>query len=330
VIEVLTTGLPNTIQDLGRPGYLNIGIGRSGAMDRVALEVGNILLGNCAECAGIEVALFPFKLRFLSNVAFSITGAGSVATLDDEPLPPYWTRVARSGQTLHLAPSTGGARAYITFAGGVDVPSVLSSRSTDLKGRFGGLDGRGLKRGDRLSLGSACTEEVVAVPTAGFGAASPLLQNFLETTDSNVTIVRVLPGAERNEFTDEVHSSFFTSAWLVTKDANRTGYRLNGPSLPLKRPIELFSHGIVPGTIQVPPSGQPIIQLADANTCGGYPKIANVIEADLWRLAQTRVGGRIRFQEVGRDAAIAAQREQAAQLRDLRQISNLVAGRAGA
>jgi allophanate hydrolase subunit 2 len=139
-----------------------------------------------------------------------------------------------------------------------------------------------------------------------------------------VTRVRTLPGAEQNEFTDEARDLFFAREWVVTKDANRTGYRLQGPTLTLKRPLELFSHGIVPGTVQVPSSGQPIIQLADANTCGGYPKIATVIEADLWRLAQTRVGGRIRFAESSREAAIDALRDQATQMQDLRKTAQLV------
>jgi biotin-dependent carboxylase-like uncharacterized protein len=322
VIEILTTGLPNTIQDLGRPGYLNLGVGRSGAMDRAALEIANQLLGNPDGSAAIEVAMFPFRLRFLSDSAFAVTGGGCVASLDDDPLPPYWARTARTGQILQLAPSTEGARAYIAFAGGIDVPIVLTSRSTDMKGRFGGLEGRGLRRGDRLPIGPLDATKA-GITATGFGAIPNLL---LETTGqvSNATRVRTLPGAEQNEFTDEARHLFFGNEWIVTKDANRTGYRLQGPTLSLKRPIELFSHGIVPGTVQVPSSGQPIIQLADANTCGGYPKIATVIEADLWRLAQTRMGGLIRFIETSRDDAIDALRGQAAQMQDLRRTAQLV------
>jgi biotin-dependent carboxylase-like uncharacterized protein len=326
LIEILTTGIPNSVQDLGRPGFLNLGISRSGAMDRIALEIANHLLGNQRDCAAIEVVLFPFKLRFLSDVVFAVSGGGCAASLDKDPLPPYWARVARAGQILHLAPSAQGARAYVAFAGGVDVPIVLSSRSTDMKGRFGGFEGRGLKRGDRLPVGPARMAEA-DISATGFGAAPRLLlENFTETQASNVTRVRTLPGAEQNEFTDEARDQFFTSEWVVTKDANRTGYRLQGSTLTLKRPLELFSHGIVPGTVQVPSSGQPIIQLADANTCGGYPKIATVIEADLWRLAQTRGGGRIRFAETSREAAIDALRDQAAQMQDLCKTARLVRG----
>jgi biotin-dependent carboxylase-like uncharacterized protein len=293
-------------------------------MDRTALEIANLLLGNAADFAAIEVALFPFKLRFLSDATFAVSGGGCIASLDNDPLPPYWARRARSGQILQLAPSTEGARAYIAFAGGVDVPVVLSSRATDLKGRFGGFEGRGLRRGDRILIGPSKSTNA-GVSEIGFGAIPKLLlENIGKKHDTNITRVRTIPGAEQNDFVAEAHNLFFDTDWIVTKDANRTGYRLQGPTLVLKRPMELFSHGIVPGTVQVPSSGQPIIQLADANTCGGYPKIATVIEADLWRLAQTRVGSRIRFVETSREAAIDALRDQATQMQDLRRIAQLV------
>jgi biotin-dependent carboxylase-like uncharacterized protein len=293
-------------------------------MDRTALEIANQLLGNPADFAAIEVALFPFKLRFLSDIAFAVSGGGCVASLDNEALPPYWARTARAGQVLQLAPSTEGARAYVAFAGGIDLPLVLSSRATDLKGRFGGFEGRGLRRGDRIPIGPAKSTNA-GVTATGFGAIPKLLlDDAYEKHDPNVTRVRILPGAEQNGFVPQAHDMFFGTDWIVTKDANRTGYRLQGPTLELKQPMELFSHGIVPGTVQVPSSGQPIIQLADANTCGGYPKIATVIEADLWRLAQTRVGGRIRFMETTRETAIGALRDQAMQMQDLRKTAQLV------
>jgi biotin-dependent carboxylase-like uncharacterized protein len=326
VIEIMTSGTPNSVQDLGRPGYLGMGVGRSGAMDRVALEVGNALVGNPATSAAIEIALFPFKLRFLTDVRFSVTGGGCSASIDDDPLPPCWTQVAKQQQILHLAPSVEGARAYVAFAGGIDVPIVLGSRSTDVKGSFGGLDGRGLQRGDRLNIHPSAVSGRSG-EGAGFGAIPTLLTELANQAERSITTVRVLRAAEQSAFTAEARELFASTEWIVTKDANRTGYRLHGPALMLKRPLELFSHGIVPGTIQVPPSGHPIIQLADANTCGGYPKIATVIEADLWRLAQTRVGGRIRFVEVDRDAAIALLRGHAAQIEDLRRAAELIAGR---
>jgi biotin-dependent carboxylase-like uncharacterized protein len=293
-------------------------------MDRTALEIANQLLGNPADFAAIEVALFPFKLRFLSDIAFAVSGGGCVASLDNDPLPPYWARTARAGQVLQLTPSTDGARAYVAFAGGIDLPLVLSSRATDLKGRFGGFEGRGLRRGDRIPIGPAKSTSA-GVTATGFGAIPKLLlDDASEEHNLNVTRVRTLPGAEQNGFVMQARDLFFGTDWIVTKDANRTGYRLQGPILELKQPMELFSHGIVPGTVQVPSSGQPIIQLADANTCGGYPKIATVIEADLSRLAQTRVGGRIRFMETTRKAAIGALRDQAMQMQDLRKIAQLV------
>ncbi len=318
MIEVLTTGAPNTVQDAGRPGHMASGIGRGGAMDRLALAAGNALLGNPAEAAGIEVALFPFRLRFMRDTRFALTGADCGATLEERPLPPFWTRLAKAGAVLTLGPARRGARAYVAVAGGIAVPPVLGSRSTDLKGGFGGLEGRGFRRGDRLPLGEASGSS-----DAQFGAVLP----GRTAGPGEVIAVRVMAAAEHEAFDPDSRASFTGSDWEVGGEANRLGYRLSGPGLRLARPLELFSHGILPGVVQVPSNGQPIIQLADANTCGGYPKIAAVIEADLWRVAQAPVGARLRFVPVDAEAAAVALEEQAAWLAALRASSaRLLAG----
>ncbi len=311
MIEILSTGAPNTVQDRGRPGYLASGVSRGGAMDRLALDLGNALLGNDADAAGLEIALFPFRLRFGHDTRFALTGADCRATLDGRPLPPVWTRQASAGQVLALGPPQRGARAYVTVAGGIAVPRVLGSRSTDLKGGFGGLDGRGFKRGDRLDVDTAAGSGPDSV---GFGAALPA-----EAGDERDAVpVRVIPAAEYDAFDPTSRAAFTDGAWEVSREANRLGYRLTGPALAREQPRELLSHGIVPGVIQVPANGQPIIQLADANTCGGYPKIAAVIDADLWRIAQAPIGSHLRFVLTDTEAAVDVLRRQAAWLAAVR------------
>lgn len=310
MIEILSTGVLNSVQDLGRKGYLNIGVGHSGAMDCPALTVANLLVGNDVNAAGLEVVLFPFKLKFIEDCRFAMTGANAKAYLDESELPPNWAVQGKSGQTLTLSAPAHGARIYLAFAGGIDVPLIMNSRSTDLKTGFGGGQGRGMLRGDRLSMGPTAAKSL----RDGIGAA---IARDLPTKGSDVCI-RVLPSAEFDLFDEVARSDFFSQPWTLTQEANRMGMRFSGPSLKLIRPLELFSHGILPGTVQVPPSGQPIVQMADANTCGGYPKIANVISADLWRLAQTPIGATVRFFEVDYACSHQAQEQQNAYLSALR------------
>lgn len=320
MIEILSTGAANSVQDAGRFGYLDAGVGRSGAMDPLALEIGNILVGNDADAAGIEITIFPFRLTFHAATVFAVTGADCPVQLNDRLLPPFWAMQAQPGDVLHLGLPRSGARTYLAFSSGVDVPLVLGSRATDLKSGWGGFEGRGLKRGDRLALHRDSDRTLADLP-AGFGMDPGALRGTWGPGD---IAIRVLPSAEHAAFTDAARAGFFSDGWTLSNDANRQGYRLEGPHLALTARLELFSHGIMPGTVQVPPSGQPIIQLAEANTCGGYPKIANVIEADLWRLAQVPVGARIRFIETTREIAIEALRRQRLLLAELAQTTALV------
>ena len=310
MIEILSSGKSNTVQDLGRLGYLNVGIGRSGAMDPEALTIANHMIGNPSGFAGLEISIFPFRLRFLRDTAFAVTGAFGPMTLNDQILPGWWTAFARKGDVLTLKLPEVGARSYIAFAGGIDTIPILNSRSTELKSGFGGLEGRGLRRGDMLPLGSE-PAQISAPPGAGFGMdASTFRPELFGPERSDVMTLRVIPAAEHDAFTGESIADFSDTVWTVSPEANRQGYRLDGAKLNLLKPLELFSHGIMPGTVQVPPSGQPVIQLADANTCGGYPKIACVISADLWKLGQSRVGQKLKFRTVNTEQAVEAIRFQ--------------------
>lgn len=308
MIEILTNGPANAVQDPGRFGLLHLGISRAGAMDRLAFDTANALLGNAAGAAAIEVAMFPFRLRIEAATRLAITGADCGATLDDRPLPPTWTIAAPAGAELKLDAPRAGSRAYVAFAGGIDVAPVLGSRSTDLKTGFGGFNGRGLKKGDRLALGDA---PALPLPEAGRGAVPDADMAAFWLQGASRAAVRVLPAAEWAEFTRGARRDFTRADWQVTHEANRLGYRLEGPELRMTERRELLSHGLLPGTVQVPASGQPIVQLADANTCGGYPKIGVVIGADLWKIAQIGPGASLRFTETTREEALAARRARA-------------------
>jgi biotin-dependent carboxylase-like uncharacterized protein len=308
MIEVLTPGGLSSIQDAGRRGYLAMGVGQSGAMDDLALAMGNAMLGNPADAAGIEVALCPFAVRFTARGLVAVTGAAGAAALDGCPLPPCWAFPVHPGQILELGPRIDGMWAYLTVAGGIDVPPVLGGRATDLKSRLGGLDGRGLRAGDCLAAGGQA-----GAVRHGFGAVPPVA----------APAVRVMPAAEYDQFTPDSIEAFWTTPWTVAPDSNRIGYRLTGAVLRRAAPVELFSHGIVPGVVQVPPAGQPVIQTVEGNTAGGYPKIGVVIVADRWMVAQRPVGSALRFVRCDRAEAVAALRQRQAYLQDLARVSAL-------
>lgn len=329
MIEILSAAPLASVQDLGRDGYLRYGVGTSGAMDHVALAAGNILLGNPDNSAAVEIPVFPFEVRFLEDITFAVTGADSRADLDGRPLPPWWALQARKGQILRLNSTERGARCYLALAGGINVPVVLGSRSTQLRGEFGGYHGRNLRQGDVLRA-IRCTENenfFGRFPAAGFGVEPPEFALPLGSLESIArgtrTFVRVLPAAEYGCYEDASKESFWGKDWTITPQSDRYGYRLEGEALVPKRPLEQRSHGIVPGVIQVPPSGQPIIQLRDAQPSGGYPKIGTVIEADLWRLAQAELCTPLRFVQTSYDEALEALDKVRAYLNKVRRLAEL-------
>ena len=325
MIEILSASALATVQDLGRPGALRWGVGTSGAMDPLALAAGNLLLGNDEGAAAIEVPVFPFQVRFTADCAFAVTGADCAARLDDEPLLPWWTHEAKAGQVLQLGlPRQDGAwrasRAYLCLAGGIDVPQVLGSRSTQLRGAFGGLAGRALRRGDTLRAGAPGA----GLRITGFGLVPPALALPLQA--DGFPAMRVLPAAEYDRYTEASKAAFWSEPWKITAQSDRYGYRLAGTALEPIAAIEMRSHGIVPGVIQVPPGGQPIVQMCDAQPSGGYPKIGTVIEADRWRLGQAPIGSRIRFVQTSWDEAIAALDQTQRWLDEARRLVELYRG----
>ncbi|NHN89245.1 5-oxoprolinase/urea amidolyase family protein [Acetobacter conturbans] len=316
MITILETSPLNTVQDLGRPGYRNLGVGSSGVMDSLALQVGNILLDNDADAAGIELQTYPFALKFDEPLSFAVTGIDAAIELDGRMLLPWSVATAEAGQVLRIGQPRQGARGYICFSGGVDVPVILGSRSTQLRGGFGGLAGRFLEEGDilRARLGEMLTTGYAALPP------SVALRFDAVEEKAGVISLRAIPATDYMLFTDTARERFWSCEWRITPQSNRVGYRLTGEKLELHQPVELRSYGIVPGIIQVPPAGEPIVQMADANTAGGYPRIATVIESDLWRLAQARIGSRIRFQKCSHEQGVAAMQPVEAYLESLRQM----------
>ncbi|KQV60575.1 hypothetical protein ASC95_03775 [Pelomonas sp. Root1217] len=303
MIELLRAGPLTTVQDLGREAWRDRGISRCGALDDIALACGNLLVGNAVDAAGLEFTLGPATLRFDADCCIAVTGTDADASLDGRPLRPWWRQRVQAGQTLKLAAPRERMRSYLSISGGIALPAALGSRSTDLKAGFGGLDGRALRDGDVLPL---AVPERLPAPRIGIHAP-----------DWDAT-VRVLPGPEYEEFSTAAREAFWVADWKLTPQSNRMGYRFAGPELRRERDTELASHGVLPGVIQVPPSGQPIVLLADAQTTGGYPKIGVVIRADLWKLGQLRLGATLRFTPCTTDEAIAALRDRQATLARLR------------
>ena len=233
MIEILSQSALATVQDAGRTGALRWGVGTAGAMDRMALACGNLLLGNPEGAAAIEVQVFPFEVRFSAEVVFAVTGADCGATLDGVPLLPWSAAAAADGAVLRLglpeAARWRGSRAYLCVGGGIDVPVVLGSRATQLRGAIGGLDGRALRQGDRVPTGSAPSD----VPDLGLGLVPPALALPLER--DGMPAVRVLPAAEYEGFTAASREAFWGEPWKVTPQSDRYGFRLAGPSLvPVK------------------------------------------------------------------------------------------------
>ncbi|MBF6989134.1 MULTISPECIES: biotin-dependent carboxyltransferase family protein [unclassified Cupriavidus] len=316
MIEVLSTAALTTVQDLGRYGQRRYGVGTAGAMDRLALTLGNEMLGNDPNAAGLEITLTPFKIRFLRETSFAVAGADFDASLDGTQLLPWWATTAKEGQELMLKRPVHGARAYLCIAGGIDVPPVLGSRSTQMRGAIGGYEGRQLRRGDVLTVNDC------PLRRGNFGIIPPEHRLAPGSASGSVT-VRAIPAGEYEKFTEASCKQLWTTPWQITPQSNRTGYRLQGQKLELTQPLEMRSHGIIPGVVQVPPSGQPVVQLADANVSGGYPKIATVISADLWRLAQARIGEHISFVQVDVEEALSASRAIDEYIKEVRRATAL-------
>lgn len=280
---VRRAGMQTSVQDLGRVGSREEGVPLSGAMDRCALRIANLLVGNDENAPALEFTLNGPDVEFSQEALVAVGGAefGDI---------PCWRPIVVPANTrLSFGAARAGCRGYLAVSGGFEVPKVLGSASAYLRGGFGGGFGRALQEGDVLPVG-ASTRHV-----RGQWSVDPRILPAY----SAAPIVRVVRGAQATEF----GRPFFTAPYTVTSQSDRMGLRLKGPTLVRQSKLELHSGPVVPGTVQVPPDGQPIVLMADAQTLGGYPQIAHVIQVDLPLVAQARPGDTLSFREVAVEEA---------------------------
>lgn len=286
-VEVVESGPLSTVQDLGREGRASLGVSRSGALDRGALRLANRLVGNAEDAAAIEVTLGGFRAVAGRDLWIAVTGAWGAATVDDRPLDRNVATRWPAGTPLTLQPFTAGARAMIAVRGGVEVTPVAGSRSTDI---LAGLGPAPLTAGDRLVIGPDPSSPVPVTDLAPWSAAG-----------NGPIEIDLAPGPRAEWFAPDARATLFDAEWTVTAQADRVGIRLDGPELIRARGGEVPSEGMVPGALQVPPTGRPVVLLADGPATGGYPVIAVVTDAALDALAQARPGTRLRFRHARRE-----------------------------
>ena len=292
MIQVKSPGFFTTVQDLGRPGYGPMGVSSAGAADTVALRLGNRLLGNAQSNAALEMTLLGGVFEFMRDAIVAVTGSDFAPCVDGEAVPLWSALRVRAGQTLSCGPTRSGARCYLCVRGGVRVPLFLGSASTHILTGLGGFEGRALRRGDVLDLGET---------TAGIrlGRVDPRLIRMLQPRK----ILRVTAGPQAEWFPLHTLDAFYNGLYRVTEEANRMGLRLDGPPVESAHHGQMQSEGVALGAIQVPAGGKPIILFVEQQTTGGYPKIANVIAADLSSVGQLRPRDEVRFEQVSPDEA---------------------------
>ncbi len=299
-MEVIEPGLFTTVQDRGRYGFQRFGVPVSGAMDQFALRAANLLVGNDENAAALEMTVIGPTLELKGDAAIAVTGADLTPMLDGSPLPRWEAVRAGAGSRLSFHGMADGMRGYLAISGGIDVPEVMGSRSTYVKGGFGGLNGSALSAGDVLDT----------LPASGPPRGMP--PGFAAPVYGEEHELRVILGPQDGAFDDEAISALLGSTFTVSLDSDRMGYRLEGPQIAHRESPDIISEGNAPGAVQVSGDGVPTVLMADRGTTGGYTKIASVITADVGQLAQAVPGESVRFAAVGHEEAAAALEEQEA------------------
>jgi antagonist of KipI len=319
-IIVRSAGFLTSVQDLGRTGFRQAGVSLGGALDSHALRVANALVGNDDNAAGIEATLGTLRLHFNDERAVAWCGGAFAVRINGEDLPPGHTGLVAKDEELTMVAPNDGGRAWLAISGGIDVPLVLGSRSTDLRGNFGGHQGRASRDGDELALGKSTLiltfsqreKELPLLEGEGWGEGQRDTASFFlkrrvggwsapapwAATADRDRLLRIVRGTHWDLFSAEAQRSLVTNALTVTPDSDRMGARLDGPELERIDETDILSEAVAPGTLQVPPNGKPILLLGDCQTIGGYPKIAHVITVDLPIAAQLWPGDAVRFHEV--------------------------------
>lgn len=291
IAEVLEPGLSTTMQDLGRPGLRHLGVPQSGAADRLSLACANAALGNPINAAALEATLVGPTLGFHSDRCCCVTGADMNAALNGETLAPYQPFDARKGDVLAISAAKIGARSYIAFRGGLDGKDFFGSLSTYPPAEIGGIDGRALKKGDALRSANLKPQAIRTIPRT------------FQATLTHDFILRANIGPDAEMINAASLEKFFASAFFVDRRAGRMGVRLTGANIALADARPMSSSAVFPGTVQCPPDGAPFLLLADAQTLGGYPRIAQLINADLPLAGQIRPGDHVWFRKVSAKAA---------------------------
>lgn len=311
-MNVINPGMYTTLQDLGRTGYQQYGMPLSGSMDAFAHRVANLLVDNAVDEAVLEMTILGGTFEFEQEAVIAITGADMNPMLNGETVVGMWrTLMIRKGDRLQFGASRSGCRCYLAVAGGVDIPKVLGSKSTYVRGHLGGFEGRPLKKGDTLPLNTLPSEAWHLKGRFVKAACIPAYDSDLE--------LRVILGPQDDAFTRQGIADFFSATYKVSNEFDRMGYRLEGKKVEHLESADIISDGIVKGAVQIPGHGNPIIMLADCQTTGGYTKIAHVISTDLPKIAQAKAGDQIRFKAVDIQEAHEILRQQEVMLKEIEQ-----------
>jgi antagonist of KipI len=301
-IEILKPGALTTLQDLGRRGFQHLGVPVGGAMDSRAHRAANLLAGNAEREATLEITLLGPSLRFLAPALIALAGADLSARIGEYPVPHETPVLVGAGSQLDFGRRVAGVRAYLAVHGGFDVPLVMGSKSTYVRGAFGGWQGRAVRKGDALPVGREDPRRVypqLAVarrgPAMPFAALEQVPRLPGAPSAAPEQTLRVVAGQQWPAFTADAQQRFVQDAFRIDPQSDRMGVRLDGAALALRAPLEMISEAVAFGTVQVPPDGKPIVLMADRQTTGGYPKIASVASADLHVLAQLMAPQSVRF-----------------------------------
>jgi antagonist of KipI len=291
---VLRAGFLTSVQDLGRTGFREFGVSLSGALDSFALRVANLLVGNDEDAAGFEITFGGLQLQFQDERIVAWCGGEFDVRVGSTALPAGHAARVRVGEEAKFGRPKVGCRCWLAISGGIDVPIFLGSRSTDLRANFGGFDGRTLRDGDVLPL----VQKPQWAPAAATTVSSWTAPHDWVIPAKRDPTLRFVRGIDWNRFNPSTLQRFTSEPFAVSPDSDRMGVRLDGPELKQQDNVDLISEAVAPGTIQVPPSGKPILLLGDCQTIGGYLKIAHVITVDLAIAAQLRAGDALRFSEI--------------------------------
>ena len=295
ILEIIAPGILTSVQDLGRYGYGRYGVAPSGALDSFALWIANLLVGNRSDQACLEIMLLGPAIKALEDVVVAVTGGNLQPRRDKQPLAMWRSQILKKGDILSFSSPLSGFRAYVAVGGGISVPRVMGSRSTNFSSGFGGFQGRALKKNDILT--SENHSQCEKTDSRSFNAA------WIPVYPDNWSL-RVIWGPQDDHFPAESRVSFLDATYIMSADSDRTGIRLQGPVIRQKPDIQasIISEGVISGSVQIPGDGLPIIILGETVT-GGYRKIATVISADLPLLGQIKPGDSMRFTAVSLDEA---------------------------